>query len=67
MRYRGQNKVDLEDDLSKYVPTFPLQGRIVTIGQLLAHTTGIPTCTDVGKAWHPKWPLERRTASSSRR
>jgi CubicO group peptidase (beta-lactamase class C family) len=36
-----QGKIGLEDDLSRYVPEFPLQGRHVTIRQLLAHTSGI--------------------------
>ena len=34
-------RIKLDDDLSKYVPEFPLQGRHVTIRQLLDHTSGI--------------------------
>ena len=45
MRLVEQGKVGLEDDLSKYVPAFPLQGRHVSIRQLLNHTSGIPSVT----------------------
>jgi D-alanyl-D-alanine carboxypeptidase len=33
--------LSLDDDISKYVPEFPLQGHHVTIQQLLNHTSGI--------------------------
>jgi len=36
-----RGKLSLDDDISKYVPEFPLQGRHVTIRQLLNHTSGI--------------------------
>jgi D-alanyl-D-alanine carboxypeptidase len=36
-----RGKLTLDDDLSRYVPEFPLQGRHVTIRQLLNHTSGI--------------------------
>jgi len=36
-----RGKLSLEDDISKYVPEFPLQGHHVTIRQLLNHTSGI--------------------------
>ncbi|MEP6620747.1 MAG: serine hydrolase [bacterium] len=36
-----RGKVSLDDDLSKYVPEFPLQGHHVSVRQLLNHTTGI--------------------------
>jgi len=34
-------KIKLDDDISKYIPEFPMQGRHVTIRQLLDHTSGI--------------------------
>ena len=58
MRLVEQKQLALEDDLSKYVPDFPLQGRKVTIEQLLRHTSGIKSYTDVGEAWEKLWPLE---------
>ncbi len=36
-----RGKLSLDDDISKYVPEFPLQGHPVTIRQLLNHTSGI--------------------------
>jgi len=58
MRLVEQKKLALDDDLSKYVPDFPLQGHKVTIRQLLDHTSGIPSYTDIGEEWAKKWPLE---------
>ena len=53
---RGQ--LSLEDGLERFVPTFPLQGKKVTIRQLLQHTSGIPSYTDLGEEWVKKQPLE---------
>lgn len=41
MRLVEQGKISLDDDLSKYLPDFPMQGNAVTIRQLLNHTSGI--------------------------
>lgn len=48
----------LDDDLSEHVPSFELQGRKVTIAQLLTHTSGIVSYTDLEEEWSSKWPLE---------
>jgi CubicO group peptidase (beta-lactamase class C family) len=58
MRLVEQKKLALDDELAKYVPDFPLQGHKVTIQELLQHTSGIKSYTDVGEAWHKVWPLE---------
>jgi len=58
MRLVEQQKVALDDGLEKYVPDFPLQGRKVTIHQLLNHSSGIPSYTDVGEAWEKVNALE---------
>jgi CubicO group peptidase (beta-lactamase class C family) len=58
MRLVEQDKINLNDDLSKYLPDFPLQGSTVTICHLLNHTSGIPSYTDVGEEWQKVWPLE---------
>jgi len=58
MRLVEQKKLALDDDIAKYVPEFPLQGRKVTIQQLLQHTSGIQSYTDLGAAWQKVWPLE---------
>ncbi len=36
-----RGKLALEDDISRYVPEFPMQGHRVTLRQLLNHTSGI--------------------------
>jgi D-alanyl-D-alanine carboxypeptidase len=36
-----RGKLSLDDDISKYVPEFPLQGHHATVRQLLNHTSGI--------------------------
>jgi CubicO group peptidase (beta-lactamase class C family) len=58
MRMIERKELALDDELSKYVPEFPLQGRTVTVRHLLNHTSGIPSYTDVGDEWRAKWPLE---------
>ena len=51
MKLVEQGKVKLDDDLSKFVPQFPLQGKRVSIRQLLNHTSGIHSYTS-----SPGWP-----------
>lgn len=58
MRYVEWKQLALDDELARYVPDFPLQGKHVTIRQLLNHTSGIPSYTDVGEPWEKLWPLE---------
>jgi CubicO group peptidase (beta-lactamase class C family) len=58
MRLVEQKKLALDDELARYVPEFPLQGRKVTIQELLQHTAGIKNYTDIGAAWEKVWPLE---------
>lgn len=41
MQQVERGRLSLDDDISKYVPEFPLQGHRVTIRQLLNHTSGI--------------------------
>jgi CubicO group peptidase (beta-lactamase class C family) len=41
MQQVERGKLSLDDDISKYIPEFPLQGHHVTIRQLLNHTSGI--------------------------
>ena len=58
LRAVEQNKLALDDDLSKFVPDFPLQGKKVSIRQLLNHSSGIPSYTDIGPEWEKVQPLE---------
>jgi D-alanyl-D-alanine carboxypeptidase len=41
MQQVERGKLSLEDDVSKYLPDFPLQGHHVSIRQLLSNTSGI--------------------------
>jgi D-alanyl-D-alanine carboxypeptidase len=43
-----QGKLSLDDPLSQYMPNVPAHWRPITIRQLLNHTSGIPSYTDVG-------------------
>jgi D-alanyl-D-alanine carboxypeptidase len=54
MKLVEQGRVKLDDDLSRYVPQFPLQGRKVTIRQLLNHTSGIHSYTS-SPGWQKTW------------
>ena len=51
MKLVEQGRVKLDDDLSKYVPQFPLHGQKVSIRQLLTHTSGVHNYTN-----SPEWP-----------
>jgi CubicO group peptidase (beta-lactamase class C family) len=54
MKLVEQGKVKLDDDMSKYIPQFPLQGKKVSIRQLLNHTSGIHSYTS-SEAWQKTW------------
>jgi CubicO group peptidase (beta-lactamase class C family) len=54
MKLVEQGRVKLDDDLSKFVPQFPLQGKKVSIRQLLNHTSGIHSYTS-SPSWQKTW------------
>jgi CubicO group peptidase (beta-lactamase class C family) len=54
MRLAEQHKLSIDDELSRYLPQIPLHGNRVTIRQLLTHTSGIHSYTDV-EAWKAHW------------
>lgn len=43
--------LDVGDDVSKYLPDFPTQGATITIAQLLSHTSGVFSFTDIPGYW----------------
>jgi D-alanyl-D-alanine carboxypeptidase len=45
MKLVERGKIKLDDDLHKYVPTLDTGGRVVTIRQLLNHSSGVPNVT----------------------
>jgi CubicO group peptidase (beta-lactamase class C family) len=54
MKLVEQGRVKLDDDLSKFVPQFPLHGKQVSIRQLLTHTSGIHDYTS-SPEWSKTW------------
>jgi CubicO group peptidase (beta-lactamase class C family) len=44
-----QGKLSLDDDLTKFLPDYPVQGNRVTIRRLLNHTSGIKGYTEVAE------------------
>lgn len=54
-----QGKLKIEDEITKYIPDYPTNGKIITIYHLLNHTSGIKGRTPVG---NPKVVREDKTA-----
>ncbi len=42
-----QGKLNLQDEITKFIPDYPTQGKIITIHQLLNHTSGIKSYTNM--------------------
>ncbi|MGB8953008.1 MAG: serine hydrolase [Candidatus Aminicenantales bacterium] len=54
-----QGKLSLQDDILKFLPDYPTQGKTITVEHLLTHTSGIQSYTDL-----PEWlPLIRKDMS----
>ncbi|WP_236613951.1 serine hydrolase domain-containing protein [Nafulsella turpanensis] len=47
MRLVEQDKIALDDPITKYLPDYPVQGHHVTIRHLLNHTSGIKSYTEL--------------------
>ncbi len=45
LRLLEQGKLDLQDELTKYIPDYPVNGKKITIEHLLTHTSGIKSYT----------------------
>jgi D-alanyl-D-alanine carboxypeptidase len=52
LKLAEQGRLALDDPISKYFPDYPAGGRAVTIAQLLTHTSGVRSYTDM-PAWYP--------------
>lgn len=51
-----QGKLSLQDEITKFLPDYPTQGKRITVEHLLTHTSGIKSYTDM-----PEWlPLLRK-------
>lgn len=42
-----QGKLSLQDPLTKFLPDYPVKGRLITVEHLLTHTSGIQSYTDM--------------------
>jgi CubicO group peptidase (beta-lactamase class C family) len=49
-----QGKLGLQDNITKFMPDYPTQGRTITVEHLLTHTSGIQSYTDMPE-WLPLW------------
>jgi CubicO group peptidase (beta-lactamase class C family) len=49
-----QGKLALQDEITKFLPDYPTQGRKITVEHLLTHTSGIQSYTDLPE-WLPLW------------
>jgi CubicO group peptidase (beta-lactamase class C family) len=47
-------KLGLRDEITKFLPDYPTQGRKITVEHLLTHTSGILSYTDIPE-WLPLW------------
>lgn len=55
MQLVEQGKVKLDDSIGTYLTTLPAAWRGVKVRQLLNHTSGIPSYTDLGERWARRW------------
>ncbi len=53
-----EGKLSLSDSIGRYLPELPATWRTVTVTQLLNHTSGIPSYTELGDAWRQRWGEE---------
>ena len=49
-----QGKLNLDDDITKYIPDYPTHGHTISIHHLLTHTSGIKSYTSMEK-WRNEW------------
>ena len=45
LRLQEQNKLNVQDDITKYIPDYPTHGKTITIEHLLTHSSGIKSYT----------------------
>jgi D-alanyl-D-alanine carboxypeptidase len=58
MQLAQQGKLAVTDTIGQWVPNLPVTWRSVTIAQLLNHTSGIPSYTELGETWMKRWGEE---------
>ena len=61
MRLVEAGRINLDDSISDYVSGLPTDWRRVSVRQLLNHTSGIPSMTDIGPRWLSRWREDMST------
>lgn len=56
-----QGKLALDDEITRFLPDYPVQGRHITLEHLLTHTSGIRSYTSL-PAWPGAWGRDFTTA-----
>lgn len=51
-----EGKISLQDEITRFIPDYPTHGKKITVEQLLNHTSGIRSYTDM-----PEWTAEVQT------
>jgi CubicO group peptidase (beta-lactamase class C family) len=59
LQLAAEGKLSLDDKLSKFLPDFPKPGADATVAQLLNHTVGVQSYTNI-----PGWMVEKNTAQA---
>ncbi|HOW85182.1 MAG TPA: serine hydrolase [Candidatus Aminicenantes bacterium] len=49
-----EGKLGLQDEITRFLPDYPTQGRKITVEHLLTHTSGIQSYTELAE-WLPLW------------
>lgn len=55
MQFVEKGRLSLDDTLGALLPRMPAAWQKVTLRQLLNHTSGIPSYTDIGPRWQRRW------------
>jgi CubicO group peptidase (beta-lactamase class C family) len=58
MQLVEQGRVGVDDSIGQHLSTLPVAWRGVTVRQLLNHTSGIPSYTDLGQPWFRRFAEE---------
>jgi CubicO group peptidase (beta-lactamase class C family) len=69
LQLRDAGKLSLDDDLTKYLPSYPTGGRKIPIRRLLDHTSGIKGITEIPafrKLQNRGWPRDSAIALVAR-
>lgn len=61
MRLVEAGRISLDDSMSVYISGLPTEWRRVSVRQLLNHTSGIPSMTDIGPRWLSRWREDMST------